>query len=154
MPGKIVTLKRWHLGLAFALITVTFVVSLLIVSKTANQAHRLAVLDAAARQRDAAAAKRDAATAAERRKDRDDQIVALRKLAVESCHDRHVINKEVRRLISESISASARLDLSSFPPAQRAAIEKSRRESVERFRGSLERLRKADCTGIPKIPSA
>jgi hypothetical protein len=141
MPFKAVIIRRWEVGLSFALLTVAFVLGLWAIS---------AQLHADQRQRTT-------------------RIELLQKISEDSCRSRHllaeaiekqnsVINAAEARAIAQTIELQQQIDAGQatdpYPPGVLDRALRNARRLVVDLDSARRLVRRADCRSVPQIPNS
>jgi hypothetical protein len=141
MPFKAVVIRRWEVGVSFALVTAAFVLGLWAIS---------AQLHADQRQR-------------------TNRIELLQKISEDSCRSRHllaeaiekqnsVINAAEARAIAQTVELQQQIDAGQaadpYPPGVLDRALRNARRLVVDLDSARRLVRRADCRSVPQIPNS
>lgn len=140
MPFKAVTIRRWEVGVSFALVTAAFVLGLWALS---SQFH------------------------ADQRR-RADRVDLLQKITEDSCRSRHLLAQAIEkqgavihaaeaRAIAQTVGLQQQIDdgkaTDPYPPGTLARALRNARQLVDDLDHARRLVRAADCRSVPKIPN-
>jgi hypothetical protein len=153
MPTKLVAVRRWQIGLAFAGVVVAAVVAVWALQRSTDakvSANRAVAVDAV-RRAEIATARAEINTEVQRRivAARREQLKALHDQDVRSCRSRHILFQALDSTQRQGL-AQTRALLRHPPPGIPASLLRSSIALNEKF---LRKLKAADCTHVPPLPA-
>lgn len=162
MPQREVTVKLYQVWIAFAAITLSFVIGLVSLNDSINANHKLGKRDQQIAQDAKTIAKaaktvatQTAKSATAGRKLRDKQAAQLHTVAVHSCTSRHTLVVVVDGILQNAIDESQAHPIHGATPAQQAEITRATEAGIIDAKNAIARLnRKADCQGVKPLAKA